>query len=188
MKHTTSIAALVLLFFAATFSEASAQVVDVTFSRPDTNEFGLSEIRIGFGAADEVEVEIDQLGMDTALFQNNDGFGQDVIAATGLVTSIGEVTVGQVLSAGTDFGATQLNFADLNINPGDNFFLGFSNGTDVGYFNVLWEPGANSDIVYSSGELATGGASLTVAAVPEPGTITLVSVLAMGIFVRRRRV
>lgn len=187
MKNIATITASILFVTVALFSEASAQIADVTFSRPVTGDLGESEIRFRFGFDDDVEVEIDQLGMDTALFQNNDTFGQEVIAATGLVTSIGEVTIGQVLAAGTDFGSTSLNLSDF-IAPGENFFLGFSNGTDVGYFNIAWEAGANSDIVYSTGEFATGGSSLTVAAVPEPGTITLVSVLAMSLLVRRRRV
>jgi len=186
MKCYSKITTAVFLVTVALLSEASAQVTDVTFSRPATGDVAVSEIAFGFNVAADVEVEIDQLGASAALFQNNDGFGQDFgIVISGPVTSIGEVSIGDLLAPGTDFGSTSLILSDF-IAPGEDFFLGFGNGTDVGYFNIAWEPGANSSIVYSDGQFASGGSSLFVA-IPEPGSLTLVSTLALALFVRRRR-
>ena len=181
-------AAMGIFFLAVSLhSQASAQVVGITFSRTATNEFGLSEIDFGFNAAADVFVQFDQLGAADALFQNNDASGQDFqIEANGPIDSIGEVTIGQILNPGTNFGSTSLDVSTI-ISPGQDFFLGFSSGNDVGFFNIAWEPGANSDIVYSRGFAAFDGASLEVSAVPEPGSLTLVSALALAVFVRRRR-
>jgi len=178
---------LTLLLSVSMISEASAQVSAVTFSRPGTGDFSVSEIEFSFNVAADVEVQIDQLGAVAALFQNNDTFGEDLgIVVAGPVDSIGEVTIGQVLSAGTDFGSSALNVSDI-IAPGEDFYLGFSSGADVGYFNIAWDAGTNSSIHYSKGQFATGGFSLSVAAVPEPSSLILISTMAIVGISRRRR-
>lgn len=194
MKQTILIKRIALAFSLALLvsmtlltCEASAQVSDLTFSRPGTGDVSVSEIEFSFNVAADVEVQIDQLGAVAALFQNNDTFGQDFgIVAAGPVDSIGEVTIGQVLSSGTDFGSTSLVVSDF-IAPGEDFYLGFSSGADVGYFNIAWDAGANSSIFYSKGEFATGGFPLIVAAVPEPSSLILISALTFVGVVRRRR-
>jgi len=177
-------------FLLAGFGMASitnAQVSTVTFSRPATSEMNTEFIEFAFDQPADVVVQIDQLGAVDALFQNNDGFGQDFgVEASGPVDSIGEVTIGQVLNPGTNFGNTSLIVGDL-INPGEEFFLGFSSGSNVGYFNIAWDSAANGSIVYSRGQYATGGFSLNVTAVPEPSVVALISILGTIVLVRRRR-
>ena len=167
-------------------SDASAQISAVTFSRTATGETGIGSIEFTFDEQDDVLVQIDQLGAVDALFQNNDTFGQDFgIEAGGPVDSIGQVAIGQVLSAGTNFGSTSLNVTDF-IAPGENFFLGFSSGADVGYFNIEWDAIDDGSIFYSSGQFASSGFALTVNAVPEPSSTLLISVLGALVVVRRR--
>ncbi|QEG24502.1 PEP-CTERM sorting domain-containing protein [Mariniblastus fucicola] len=169
------------------FSESShAQLVEaITFSRPPS-EVAVSAVEFVFEDVD-TEVQIDQLGTSYALYQNNDTFGEDFgIVVAGPVDSIGQVFAGDVIAPDTDFGNTDLLVDDF-IAPGENFFLGFSSGSDVGYFNIAWDAGPDGSIHYSAGQFASGGASLTVSAVPEPSAIALISVLSMLTFTRRRR-
>lgn len=199
MRHFSIVLTSVLFVAAALFSQASAQVMDVTFSRPDASppELGVSEVRFEFGTADTI-VQIDQLGPIDALFQNNDsgggGFsGQDfgVLTVGDPIESIGVVSIGDVLNPGTDFVSTGLEVSDI-ISRGENFFLAFSTGTSstdtVGYFNIAWELGDDSDIVYTGGRVQIGGGGpLLVAAVPEPGSLVLLSAFGFAAVARRRR-
>lgn len=187
-RNITAKAAIIFLLAGFSFiSNSSAQVSTVTFSRPATGDMNVEIIEFGFDQTADVFVQIDQLGAVDALFQNNDGFGQDFgIEASGPVDSIGEVAIGDILNPGTDFGDTSLNLSDL-ISPGENFFLGFSSGADVGYFNIAWDSATNGSIIYSEGQFATGGVSLTVAAVPEPTAIGLLSLVGPFALIRRRR-
>jgi len=181
---TMAVAFAITMFGAAC---SQAQVLDVTFSRPATNEFNLSSIDFLFGQPADVVVQIDQLGATDALFQNNDGSGQDFgIEAAGAVDSIGEVTIGQLLTPGTDFGESSLDVSTL-INPGEDFYLGFSSGSNVGYLNVAWASGANGTITYSNAEYAIGGSSLFVAGVPEPASTAWLSAMGVCLLLRRRR-
>lgn len=172
-------------------SISSAQVSPITFSRPLTSESSLSSIEFSFGAAADVDVQIDQLGPPAvnALFVNNDAIGTDLgIFAGGPVASVGVVTIGQVLNQGDNFGSDGLDLAEAGFSPGDDFFLGFGATTgEVGFFNVFWEPQANGSIFFSSGQFAAGSASLTVTAVPEPTSVIVISALAIAGLVRRRR-
>ena len=154
-----------------------------------TSESSLSSIEFSFGAAADVDVQIDQLGAVNALFVNNDAIGTDLgIFAGGPVASVGVVTIGQVLSQGDNFGSSGVDLVTSGFSPGDDFFLGFSATTgEVGFFNVFWEPQANGSIFFSSGQFAAGSASLTVTAVPEPTSVIVISALAIAGLVRRRR-
>ena len=208
MKYQQLFAKIAMgVFFLAVplLSEASAQISGITFSRPLTGDAGVSEIRFEFDDADDVLVQIDQLlapdgsgSPVNSLFQNNDdGFpgvpGQGLgILASGPIDTIGVVAVGDVLSAGMNFGGNALDVAAETGGPGGSFLLGFSTGTGstdaVGYFNITWEAGDESDIVYGGGIISIDGAGpLEVGAVPEPGSLTLISALALAAFVRRRR-
>ena len=107
------------------------------------------------------------------------------------IESIGVVSIGDVLNPGTDFGSTCLEVSDI-ISRGENFFLAFSTGTSstdtVGYFNIAWELGDDSDIVYTGGRVQIGGGGpLLVAAVPEPGSLVLLSAFGFAAVARRRR-
>lgn len=189
----TAIAMALLIVSIALPSIASAQVSSITFSRPLTMDTSLSSIEFGFGIPVDVDVQIDQLGATNALFVNNDSVATpDVGIFAGPpaspVASVGVVTIGQVLNQGDSFGSTGVDFASSGIQPGDDFFLGFSNiAGEVGFFNVFWEPQANGSIFFSSGQFATGSASLTVSAVPEPTSVVVICGLAIAGLVRRRR-
>lgn len=185
----TAIAMALLIVSIALPSIASAQVSSITFSRPLTMDTSLSSIEFSFGAAADVDVQIDQLGAVNALFVNNDAIGTDLgIFAGGPVASVGVVTIGQVLSQGDNFGSSGVDLVTSGFSPGDDFFLGFGATTgEVGFFNVFWEPQASGSIFFSSGQFAAGSASLTVTAVPEPTSVIVISALAIAGLVRRRR-
>lgn len=183
---TVPLAAILLAGFSFT-SVSNAQVSTLTFSRPATSEMNIESIEFRFDQSADVIVQIDPLGAFDALFQNNDGFGQDFgVEANGPVDSIGQVAIGDILNPGTDFGNTALDVSGI-ISPGEDFYLGFSSGSDIGYFNIAWESGNNGSITYSEGQFATGGFSLTVGAVPEPSAISLLSLVGIALIQRRRR-
>ncbi len=184
--------AIAVVFIAALgLAQADAQVVDITFSRPLTGDSNLSSIDVGFGQTDQTRVQIDQLGSGDALFVNNDSFGQEVLVeAMGPIDSIGVVSLGDVLTAGTDFGSTSLDLEDdLGLQPGDDFFLGFRNAStgDVGYVNVAWSGVLNGPITFALGEYATNGVSVEVGAVPEPAAVAMLAAFGVGLLARRRR-
>ena len=96
-----------------------------------------------------------------------------------------------MLTPGTPLGSTGLEIPDI-IDRGEDFFLAFSTGTSstdaVGYFNIAWELGDDSDIVYTGGRvLLGGGGPLVVAAVPEPGSLVLLSAFGFAAVARRKR-
>ena len=184
LLKTTLAVGLILL----THSAIRAQSVEgLSFSRGTTGEVSVGELEFTFDDSD-TEFEIDQLGAVTALFLNNDGIGQEVGFNVGSpVVGIGEVFLGDTLTPGSDFGGN--DFVDIAsiISPGEEFFLGFGDGTDVGFFNVSWGLGTNSSITISNGLFASDGASVVVAAVPEPTAAGIVSIFGALLFVRRRR-
>lgn len=193
-----------LLLLAFGVSDALAQA-PVTFTRASTNESAVSQVEFGFNNLSETAVEVDPAGAGTALFQNNDlSFGVrslDLFLSTsGPITSIGEAVAGSTLNVGDTFAITRaigettpLDVASF-INPGENFFVGFSygsvaNGTaGVGYFNVAREL-VSDDIIYSNGIVTTNPdiSILVPAPVPEPSALSLVLLGCVAPLVRRRR-
>lgn len=183
----TKIAFAIFILSVSPLSQASAEILELTFSRPATGESNVSDIEFAFNFS-AVDVQIDQLGATSALFQNNEDFGKEVgITVGGPVDGIGVVSIGEVLNPGREFVADDLNVSEI-ISPGENFYLGFNSGDDIGYFNIAWEPGTNSSIIYSSGLFATEGSSLVVNAIPEPSSLLIMSMLTLAGVTRRRRV
>ncbi len=169
-------------------SETQAQIESITFTRNSTLESMVNELEFRFGvAADAEAVFIDQLGATAAIFQNNDNIGQELfLEVAGPIDSIGLVSVGQILNFGDIFDETDF----LNLGPqaaiGDEVYVGFNSGGNVGYFNVTFDSNISS-IFYSSGMFASGGESLDVAAVPEPSTLLLFAIAGIAAMTRRQR-
>ncbi len=169
-------------------SSIQAQIENITFTRNSTFETMVSELEFQFGiAADAENVFIDQLGATTALFQNNDGNGQELfLEVAGPIDSIGLVGIGDILNAGDTFDETE--FLDLGplATIGDDVFVGFNSGGNVGLFTISFDLVTDS-IFYSDGLYASGGESLSVAAVPEPSSMLIFAIVGVVTATRRRR-
>jgi len=141
-------------------------------------------------------------GQGTVIFDfflnlNNDMIGFDLIGreltiptGSGLV-ALGEVALGDTLTPG-------MSFSNAGVADGSAFsgtgtaYVGFEdNSNNVGFFQVNFSTGINdNEVVYSEGQIATGGNSLAVGpanVVPEPSSLTLLSLAAFVIAGKRRR-
>jgi len=190
IKNSFSKSLSILVFLVAYgISNASAQLTEITFTRPATSDSMVTELGFGFNIPDDADaVEIDQLGSFTALFQTNDQTSLELFLDNdGPISSIGEVDLGDSITPGDTFAISSggsLNIGNL-IAAGEDFFLGFSSFEGaVGFFNVS-RPAGTDEIVYSGGWFAPD--TTVIVAVPEPSSITLILLGCVAPLVRRRR-
>lgn len=168
-------------------SSVQAQLETITFSRLSGSESMVDMIEFVSGDTDN-EIAIDQLGAVAAIIQNNDAFGSELFLSTpdSSIDRVGFVGIGELLTFG-DNPSFASDFLDLTSAAaiGDEVYVGFESGGNVGYFNVSFDTVSDS-IFYSSGVFGSGGESLIVA-IPEPSAILLLTIAGGIAAIRRRR-